>query len=209
LLSYSPFFHSRFKMFAKLITLAFALPLVSALTINTPTGATTGGEITLTWTATTVDPTSFTFELYNTIFSDTYAIANTVQTSLGTLTLELPQIPVGDGYILQAVANSNVTDVYAQSGDFSVGAQTTPSTTMASTTASGSTASSVSGVATTTTTTPASLTASSTTSSNTSSGTSSTATPSSFSNGASSFKLGAGPVAVVVLSAMAGAVMVF
>ncbi|KAF9235378.1 hypothetical protein BU15DRAFT_51449, partial [Melanogaster broomeanus] len=201
-------------------TLALVLPLVSALTLNTPTGVTTGGTVTLTWTATTEDPTSFTFELYNTIFHDTFAIQNTVQTSLGTITLQFPQIPVGDGYTLQAVANNNVNQVYAQSGDFSVGAQTTPSTTMVSTTSNtASTAqlkeselrvscSSASSVSTVPTTTSPTL---STTSSTTSTGTSATSTPTSFGNGASSFKfgLGVGPTSAVILSAVAGAIMAF
>ncbi|KAF9218146.1 hypothetical protein BS17DRAFT_791951 [Gyrodon lividus] len=75
--------------------LALALPLVSALTLNTPTGATTGGTITLSWTASTTDPAYFTFELVNTVFHNTFAIANNVQTSQGTLTIQLPQVPVG------------------------------------------------------------------------------------------------------------------
>ncbi|KAF8838688.1 hypothetical protein BDN67DRAFT_62552 [Paxillus ammoniavirescens] len=95
-------------MFAKLTALVLALPLVSALTINTPIGATTGGMVTLTWTATTTDPTSFTFELTNTIFHNTFAIANTVTTSQGSITIQLPQVPVGDGYTLEAVANKYV-----------------------------------------------------------------------------------------------------
>ncbi|KIJ11334.1 hypothetical protein PAXINDRAFT_157332 [Paxillus involutus ATCC 200175] len=198
-------------MFAKLIAVALALPLVSALTINTPTGATTGGTITITWSASTTDPTSFTLELTNTIFHNTFAIANTVTTSTGSITLQLPQVPVGDGYTVEAVANNNVNQVYAQSGDFSVGAQTSATSTSASTTsaATGSTTSTgtVSVVsAVSTTTAPASSGTAA------SSSTSASVTPSSFSNGAVSpfkFGLGVGPAAAVVLSAVAGAVMVF
>ncbi|KIK81717.1 hypothetical protein PAXRUDRAFT_832661 [Paxillus rubicundulus Ve08.2h10] len=194
-------------MFAKLTALALALPLVSALTLNTPIGVTTGGEVTITWTASTTDPTSFTLELVNTVFHNTFAIANTVQTSLGTITIQLPQVPVGDGYTLEAVANNNVNQIYAQSGDFSVGAQTTATSTVTSTTsvASGSTTRTGTISAVSTTTAPASSGTA------TSSSTSASVTPSSFSNGAVSpfkFGLGVGPAAAVVLSAVAGAVMV-
>ncbi|KIJ66577.1 hypothetical protein HYDPIDRAFT_174620 [Hydnomerulius pinastri MD-312] len=188
-------------MFAKFSALALALPLVSALTLNTPTGATTGGVVTITWTASTTDSPYFTLEMVNTAFHNTFAIANNVQTSLGTMTIELPQVPVGDGYTLEAVATNNVNQIYAQSGDFAVGAQTTPSTTMASTTATGSTASSASTASTYTT--PASSTTSSS---------STSAAPTNFNTGAASsfkFALGAGPAAAVLLSAVAGAVIVF
>ncbi|OAX38947.1 hypothetical protein K503DRAFT_690596, partial [Rhizopogon vinicolor AM-OR11-026] len=112
---------------------AFALPLASALTLDTPTGATNGGIVTITWSATTSDPSTFSIELVNTIFHNTFAIANSVQTSTGSLTLELPQIPVGDGYTIEAIQYNNINVVLATSGDFSVGAQTTSTASSTST----------------------------------------------------------------------------
>jgi hypothetical protein len=72
----------------------FAVPLVSALTLNTPTGVSTGGVVNVTWEATTSDPSSFSLYMVNTIFHNTFAIANNVQASAGMITLTLPQVPV-------------------------------------------------------------------------------------------------------------------
>ncbi|KAG1747686.1 hypothetical protein EDB19DRAFT_281670 [Suillus lakei] len=193
-------------MFARFAALgAFALPLVSALTLGTPTGVTTGGLVNVTWQATTADPSSFSLYMTNTIFHNTFAIGNNVQTSAGILTLTLPQVPVGDGYTLEATSNSNINSIYAQSGDFAVGAATTATTsTMSSTSTSLSagtpgTASSVS---------PATSSAGAATIAQTSS--SASTTPSAInSSGAASFKIGMGPAAVVLLSAAAGAAIMF
>jgi hypothetical protein len=75
-------------------TLALVLPAVSALTINALVGATTGNPATITWSASTTDPAYFSIELVNPSFDDTFAIANNVQTALGTITITLPQVPV-------------------------------------------------------------------------------------------------------------------
>ncbi|KAG1763262.1 hypothetical protein EDD22DRAFT_515030 [Suillus occidentalis] len=116
-------------MFARIAALAtFAVPLVSALTLNTPTGVSTGGVVNITWEATTADPSSFSLYMVNTIFHNTFAIANNVQASAGMITLTLPQVPVGDGYTIEATSNSNINSIYAQSGDFAVSAMTTAST---------------------------------------------------------------------------------
>ncbi|KAH7923787.1 hypothetical protein BV22DRAFT_560258 [Leucogyrophana mollusca] len=125
-------------MFTKLSAVALALPLVSALTLNAPTGLTTGGQGTITWTTASGDPATFTLEMVNTLFHDTFAIANNLQSNAGSYTFEMPQVPVGDGYTFEAINPSDINDIYATSGDFSVGAATTASTTQAST-ASGAT----------------------------------------------------------------------
>ncbi|KIJ06559.1 hypothetical protein PAXINDRAFT_88644, partial [Paxillus involutus ATCC 200175] len=75
--------------------LALALPLVSAMTVGTPVGAITGSPVTLTWAGNSSDPAYFTFELTNPLFNYDFAIANNVQTSEGSLSLTLPQVPVG------------------------------------------------------------------------------------------------------------------
>ncbi|KAG2069448.1 hypothetical protein BDR04DRAFT_1021482, partial [Suillus decipiens] len=116
----------------------FAVPLVSALTLNAPTTTPTiGGTVNVTWEATTSDPSTFNIYMVNTIFHNTFAIASDVQTSAGELTLILPPVPVGAGYTLEATDISNIDNVYATSGGFSVGAQTTASApTMSSTSTS-------------------------------------------------------------------------
>ncbi|KAG2358887.1 hypothetical protein BDR07DRAFT_1238099, partial [Suillus spraguei] len=173
---------------------AFAVPLVSALTLNAPTTTPTiGATVNLTWEATTSDPSSFNIYMANTIFHNTFAIATDVQTSAGEYTLVLPPVPVGDGYTLEATDISNINNVYATSGDFSVGAQTTASAPTLSTTSTSMTMSMPmsSGTGTASTATGTSPSGSSSASS----------TPSSISGAAASFKIGMGPAAVVLLSA--------
>ncbi|KAF8551103.1 hypothetical protein OG21DRAFT_1487263 [Imleria badia] len=184
-------------MFAKLCTLALALPLVSALTFGSISGWTTGATVTVTWTTSPTDPTTFSIELANPSYHNSFAIATNVVTTNGQVTIDLPAIEPGDGYSLQAVAIDNINQIYYQTpGTFSIGAATSSSTTSSSTT-TGST-----------TSTPASSASKSTTT-----GTSSAAssTPStSKSSGAASLKLaGIVPAAALVLSAVTGAVMVF
>ncbi|KAF8435830.1 hypothetical protein L210DRAFT_2511746 [Boletus edulis BED1] len=117
-------------MFAKLSALLLALPFVAAtFTVSTPDGWTTGGTVTLMWTAATTDPSTFSIELVNTAFHDTFAIANNVPTVNGQITVELPQVPVLAGYTLSLFATTNVNDVYAQSGSFAIGGATTSSAT--------------------------------------------------------------------------------
>ncbi|KAG1813851.1 uncharacterized protein BJ212DRAFT_1238963, partial [Suillus subaureus] len=96
------------------------IPLVSALTLNTPTSASVGDLFNVSWDATTSDASSFNIYMVNTIFHNTFAIANNVQTSAGGVTIVLPQAPLGDGYTLEATDISNINTVYATSGDFSV-----------------------------------------------------------------------------------------
>jgi hypothetical protein len=178
---------------------------VSALTLNTPTGVTTGGTVNITWQATTADPSSFSIYMVNSIFHNTFAIANNVQASAGMLTLTIPQVPVGDGYTIEATSNSNINDIYAQSGDFAVGAMTTSSTSSMSTTST-SMSSSTGTPGTASTVAPATTVPVST------AGTSSSAsaTPSAInSSGAAPLKIGMGPAAVILLSAAAGAAIMF
>ena len=89
LMSLVPFFSLVFS------ALALAAPLVSALTVTTPTDWTNAGSVTVTWTAAAGDPQTFDVELINQQFNSQFALANNVQTSDGTISLTLPQVPVG------------------------------------------------------------------------------------------------------------------
>jgi hypothetical protein len=72
------------------------LPLVSALSnLQVSTGPTSGGPVTITWSQDSTDPSSCSFELVNTIFHNSFAIANNIQTSQQTLTVTLPAVPPG------------------------------------------------------------------------------------------------------------------
>ncbi|KAH8111860.1 hypothetical protein DFH11DRAFT_553244 [Phellopilus nigrolimitatus] len=118
-------------------SLSLAVSLVSALSIQTPTNWTSGGPATISWTAVNGDTQTFSIELANTIFHNSFALANNVQTGALTLNLELPIVPVGDGYTLEFVNIGNISDIFTQTGDFSIGA-TVSSSAASSSTASGS-----------------------------------------------------------------------
>ncbi|KAK0186155.1 hypothetical protein F5146DRAFT_1069529 [Armillaria mellea] len=112
-------------MFSAYLALA-ALPLtlVHGLTISNPTE-------TVTSTG------SHHHLLINQSFNNQYAIANNVDSSLGSLSLTLPQIPAEDGYTIELVNISNINDIYAQTGTFSV-AEPVSSSASASSTGSAS-----------------------------------------------------------------------
>ncbi|KAL6304901.1 hypothetical protein BKA93DRAFT_254086 [Sparassis latifolia] len=108
-------------MFVKISALAALLPLVSALTIQTPANWDSAIQANITWTSASTDPSTWSFELVNPVnFHNSFGLANNVDPSTGVLLVELPVVPPGDGYLLQAVNISNINDVFAQSGDFAI-----------------------------------------------------------------------------------------
>jgi hypothetical protein len=127
------------KMFTKLSLLALAAPLmVSALKLAIPENPTNSGQITIKWTNEPNDPDTWTFELTNESFNKQFAIANNVNPSASQLTLTLPVVPVGSGYTLQAVNIGNITDVFAETPEFAIGAATTASSSASTAASSGS-----------------------------------------------------------------------
>ncbi|KAJ7076623.1 hypothetical protein B0H15DRAFT_1004608 [Mycena belliarum] len=136
-------------MFATVLTLALGASVARALSVEAPSGVTSGGNMTIKWSSTSSDPI-FTIELMHTSFNEAFAIANNVAPGLGSLSLMLPQVPAEGEYTLQLVNVTNINQVYATSGAFSIGAASgggnggaSGSTT--STTGSGATGSSASG----------------------------------------------------------------
>ncbi|KII93096.1 hypothetical protein PLICRDRAFT_35273 [Plicaturopsis crispa FD-325 SS-3] len=203
------------KMFCKLSALVALVPLVSALTLSTPENLTSGGPATITWTNESGDPSTFSLELVNTVFHDTFAIANNVVPASGSITINLPSVPARDGYTLEAVDISNINSVLATSGSFTIGAQSsssvassTSSSAASSASGSGSATSSGSVAATTTsafghTTTGAASSAASSSGSGTTSAASAAA--SNFNGASSSLNFGGpGAYAVGLLAAVAG-----
>jgi len=115
-------------MFWMLSLLALLVtPLVSALTVEVPQNPTTGGQITIRWASAAGDPDTWSFELTNEVFHNAFAIANNVDPAPQQLTLTLPVVPVGSGYTIQAVNIGNITDVYASTATFSIGASSASS----------------------------------------------------------------------------------
>jgi len=200
-------------MLSKLAVLAYVVPLISALTLNVPTNLTSGGQATITWTSAPTDPATFTLELINTVFHNSFAISNNLVPSAGSVTIQLPIVPAGAGYTLEAVQIGNINNVYSTSGSFSIGATVT--TTSTSSTSSGTGSSSPIPTFTPLSSSSFGVTASATsiTPAGSSSGTSTSPNAASAStkafNAASTLHIGfgVGP-AVLLLSAMAGAAVV-
>ncbi|KAI0084265.1 hypothetical protein BDY19DRAFT_997868 [Irpex rosettiformis] len=82
------------------------------------------------------DPSTWSLFLVNTIFHNTFAIANPVNNSAGTLTLTLPAVPIEAGYTLQATQIGNNSQVFATSPTFVIAAPLSSSVVPSSTAAS-------------------------------------------------------------------------
>ncbi|KAG5644972.1 hypothetical protein DXG03_007344 [Asterophora parasitica] len=206
------------KMFNKLALIALVTPFVAGLQIFIPDTPTSAGPITLKWVSEPGDPATFSFELVNEVFHNAFAVANNVIPELGSIDIVLPVVPVGAGYSLHAVNVGNINDVYAQTGQFSIGPNGATSvtslsqsrTSSASASASKTTTLSVpptthsttstSAFGTTITTPSASATTSQTSAAPVSSA------PANF-NAAPAMKSNMGAIAAVLLSAVAGAVV--
>ncbi|THH09820.1 hypothetical protein EW146_g8565 [Bondarzewia mesenterica] len=129
------------EMFNKLSVLVALVPFVAGLTLNVPDNLSSGGPATISWTTASGDPSTFSIELLNTIFHNSFAIANNVQPSLGSITIQLPAVPPGDGYTLEAVNITDINQVFATTGGFSIAAPSSSSvasSTSAASSASGS-----------------------------------------------------------------------
>jgi len=136
------------KMFSKALLFAL-IPFVAAITVQPLSGATSQGQIIVKWDNVKVgtDPAVFTIELVNPAFNDQFAIANTVDSSLGELPITLPVVPARDGYTIALVEVGNINNVYASSSSFSIAAVISDSTSATSSGSSG-TASQASGTPT-------------------------------------------------------------
>ncbi|KAJ6504671.1 hypothetical protein C8R47DRAFT_154080 [Mycena vitilis] len=134
-------FEKMFAMFKICTVLALAAPFASALQITSVTGnAVSEGSLTIQWSTSTSDPSNtFSVELIHASFNAELALANNVDSSSLSLTVELNNIPVGDGYTIAFVDISDVNTVFTQSEDFSIG----PVSQTQSVTVTGSASSSV------------------------------------------------------------------
>ncbi|KAN0121632.1 hypothetical protein V8E52_003528 [Russula decolorans] len=197
---------------ALVLSVLFFLPLASALSSLqvTSQNPSSGGSVTITWSQDSSDPTTFSLELANNNFHNTFALANNVQTSSGQLTVTLPIVPA-DTYTLQAVQINNVNQVIGSSGGFAVAATVTTTSSGSSTSSGLSTSGSASSVsATGSTSTPSGSSASSS-----SSGSSSPSSSGSSFNGNGNGALGThinsgsvGSIAAAVVGIVAGVVFV-
>jgi len=205
-------------MFNKVALLAFVAPLVAGLTLQIPENPTSGGSVTIKWTSASGDPATFTLELTNESFHNSFAIANNVQPESGQITLNLPVVPVGDGYTLEAVDIGNISNVYSTTGSFSVGANAASSSSTSSgtsTTSTGTSASTLTSPLSSVTPTSATVTGTHTTGTasitGTSTGTASSTSAATTSNAAMApLKINSniGAVGAALFSVIAGAAIV-
>ncbi|KAJ7925419.1 hypothetical protein B0H13DRAFT_2314634 [Mycena leptocephala] len=127
-------------MFTKIcLTLVLASPAI-ALSINTPTNPTSGGTTSITWSSTSSDSV-FSIELNHPSFNNALAIANNVNPADNNVTLTIPPVPAEDNYTLAFVNVTNIDDVFATSGSFSIGAEISASASATGSAAAGSSAS--------------------------------------------------------------------
>ncbi|CAE6454868.1 unnamed protein product [Rhizoctonia solani] len=120
-----------------------ALSAVSAITITKPdSSGWKNGTVTVDWTSASGDPSVFTIQLRDTntpSVINPMAIANNVQTALGTTSFELPIVPEVNTYQIEFVNISDINQVYASSATFPVVnvAQSASATATATATTSG------------------------------------------------------------------------
>jgi hypothetical protein len=200
-----------------LLALVAAASLSSALEIDTPTNWTSSSRQTITWTNQQGDPSTWSFELVNTVFNDAFAVGNNIDPSTSSFNFELGVVPVGAGYTLQAVNIGNISDVIAQTGSFSIGPAPASSTTSGTGTNSASGTSANSAATNTAPTTSTSTSAFGTTvssgvavSTGSKSAAASSSAPSSTGsfNGAAQLKFSSGAYAAALLATVAGAAAV-
>ncbi|KAH8818721.1 hypothetical protein DL96DRAFT_1684350 [Flagelloscypha sp. PMI_526] len=120
------------------LALVTVLPLISALSLQTPSSAKAGGSLTVRWSSSPSDPTSFNMVLVNYEITKAWALTVNTQTSAGSVSVGIPSdAPDGDQYRIQATTDHPLTET----GDFTVGepkqttkAPTTPAATHEATT---------------------------------------------------------------------------
>jgi hypothetical protein len=107
----SAYFAHTALLIAFLSSAILFLPLVSALSnLQVSSGATSGGQVNVTWTQESSDPQTCSFELTNVVFHNAFAIANNIQTSLQQLTVALPAVPPGyDRLLCYTNPRANIT----------------------------------------------------------------------------------------------------
>ncbi|KAF7312810.1 hypothetical protein MKEN_00964400 [Mycena kentingensis (nom. inval.)] len=110
---------------------------VHALAVNAPSGLKSAGTATVTWSSTDSDPV-FSIELHHDSFNQDFAIANNVDPATKSITIDLPQVPAGDGYTLNFVNITDITKVYASSSGFSIAAAASGSATRSTASVTGS-----------------------------------------------------------------------
>ncbi|CAE6431125.1 unnamed protein product [Rhizoctonia solani] len=100
------------------------LSAVSAITITKPdSSGWKNGTVTVEWTSASGDPSVFTIQLRDTntpSVINPMAIANNVQTPLGTTSFELPIVPEVNTYVIEFINVTDVNQIYATSNTFGV-----------------------------------------------------------------------------------------
>ncbi|KAH9929739.1 uncharacterized protein B0H18DRAFT_996037 [Fomitopsis serialis] len=97
-------------MFAAVSALIALVPFASALVLETPTGWQSSTPANISWLS---NPDEF---------HNSYAIGNNIPASNDFFAFEMPTVAVGAGYYVLAINISNINQVFAQTGEFSIAA---------------------------------------------------------------------------------------
>ncbi|KAK1222479.1 hypothetical protein PQX77_014688 [Marasmius sp. AFHP31] len=127
-------------MFVKLSLLSALATLASALTLNAPQDPVVGRNVTVSWSDPSGTPV-FHLELHHPTFNNDFAVANSVDPNLGSITFIMPEVQEQSDYTLRAVNISDISNVYAETGSFRIVNQTTASSTEATASATSPTGS--------------------------------------------------------------------
>jgi len=190
-------------MFTKAFAFACLLlaPFAAALTVDPLTNAMSQSEVTVTWKLQgNNEPTYITIELHHESFRADLAIATTIDTTYESLVVKLGSVPAQFGYTIRLVNIGNISDIYAESAPFAIGALNESATSSSSGTGSSSSGTAGSTSARSTTTNLPSSIAQPPTSTRTST---STATGATFDNGAASTRYSVAGFLAVVAGAVA------
>jgi len=102
------------------LCLAGLASLATALILENLTGTFPGASVEEYWETQAGDPSQFTLLLANIDGGVPLALAASVNTSVGHVFFQTPDVPVGYNYVLEAVNVTNNAQVYAQTDTFIV-----------------------------------------------------------------------------------------
>ncbi|KAJ7164396.1 hypothetical protein C8R46DRAFT_1099438 [Mycena filopes] len=106
-----------------------------ALFVQLEDGATSGGNVTITWTSDNSDQDVLTtIALFSTdpTFNGPFALVNDVPPDANKATFTLPNVIPGPGYQIALISMDDTSDILASSLEFSIGAEVTALTNFTS-----------------------------------------------------------------------------
>jgi len=106
-------------VFFSILSIAFVLPSVMGLTLNTPANAVAGGSLAVTWQTQAGDPK---FSLILQGPTESIDLAQGIDPTTLNDTIALGSTPPGSGYVLNAVVADDIETSLSKSGAFNINA---------------------------------------------------------------------------------------